>query len=216
MSQAANVITNIPWLELIKTLAPVVTAAIAFKALRNWQRQDKAKREAEFLDALIEAAYAYIADLPAPIMVLEVAKVGMASHAATWEDGDETEIAVKGAIAFIEKNGADYSKRLLDALAPVRLSLIRLKSLSTKGQIFDFADYDGCQGAIASLTWHFNRMEAFGAYIGTSSWYWQNPDVIKGLKGIMSIDPWEIRPAIEVSHGKLIEFARAAYKRIYG
>lgn len=59
-----DTITRINWLEVIKTLAPVATAVIAFTALKNWQRQDKAKREVEFLDALIEAAHAYIAETP--------------------------------------------------------------------------------------------------------------------------------------------------------
>jgi hypothetical protein len=48
-----DAITSINWLEVIKTLAPVATAVIAFLALKNWQRQDKAKREVEFLDALM-------------------------------------------------------------------------------------------------------------------------------------------------------------------
>jgi hypothetical protein len=45
-----DAITSINWLEVIKALAPVATAVIAFLALKNWRRQDKAKREAEFLD----------------------------------------------------------------------------------------------------------------------------------------------------------------------
>ncbi len=52
MSQVLYAIATFNWLEAIKTAAPVSTAVIAFVALRNWQRQfDKAKREAEFLDA---------------------------------------------------------------------------------------------------------------------------------------------------------------------
>ncbi|MFZ2872524.1 hypothetical protein [Zavarzinia sp.] len=57
LAWAVDAITNINWLEVIKALAPVATAIIAFIALKNWQRQDKAKREAEFLDALIEATH---------------------------------------------------------------------------------------------------------------------------------------------------------------
>jgi hypothetical protein len=39
-------ITAINWLEVIRALATVATAVIAGLALKNWQRQDKAKREA--------------------------------------------------------------------------------------------------------------------------------------------------------------------------
>ena len=80
-----DAITGINWLEVIKALASVVTAVIAFLALKNWQRQDKAKREAEFLDALIEAAHTYIAEVSKPVTLLEMAKIGMESHVPTWE-----------------------------------------------------------------------------------------------------------------------------------
>jgi hypothetical protein len=59
-----DAIIHFNWLEVVKTLAPVLTAVIAFFALRNWKRQEKAKREAEFLDALIEAVHTYIAENP--------------------------------------------------------------------------------------------------------------------------------------------------------
>ncbi len=195
MTQFLAWMTSINWLALIQTLAPVSTAFIAFKALQNWQRQDKAKREAEFLDALLEAAHAYIADLPAPITVVEMAKIGMVSHAPTWEAGDESDIAVKGAIAFIENDGERLGKRLVEALGTTRSSVIKLRSLAAKGQVFNFTDYDKCRDAIRLLTWHFDSMEGFAAYIGTSSWYWANPEVRDGLKQIMSIDAGEMRLA---------------------
>jgi hypothetical protein len=216
MSQALNLLTSINWLELIKTLAPVATAVIAFKALRNWQRQDKAKREVEFLDTLLEATHAYIADLPAPITIVEMAKIGMASHAPTWESGDESDIAVKGGIAFIEKDGERVGKRLLEALMTTRSSVIKLRSLAAKGLVFNFAHYEKCQDAVRLLTWHFDRMEGFAAYISTSSWYWENPEVRESLKRIMSIDAEELRAGVQDSHVALIEFGRTAYKRIYG
>jgi len=216
MAQVLNAIACFDWLEAIKTAAPVATAVIAFMALRNWKRQDKAKREAEFIDGLVEAAHAYIADLPAPIKIVEMAKIGMASHAPTWEAGEAPEIAVKGAIAFIEKDGERVGKRLLEALATPRSSVITLRSLAAKGQVFNFADYGKCQDAVKMLTWHFDRMEGFGAYISTSSWYWDNPEVRESLKRIMSIDADELRAGVQDSHVALIEFARATYKRIYG
>ena len=47
----------------------MATAVIALWALKNWQRQDKGKREAEFLDALIEATHTYIAEVSKPVML---------------------------------------------------------------------------------------------------------------------------------------------------
>jgi hypothetical protein len=207
---------GINWLEVIKALAPVATAVIAFLALKNWQRQDKAKREAEFLDALIEAAHTYIAEISNPTTVLEIAKIGMASHAPTWEAGEDTDIAIKGAIAFIQKDGERVGKRLLEVLEAIQPSVVKLRSLAAKGQVFEFNGYAKCQNAVAMLTWHFDRMEGFAATIGSSTWNWENPEVSKLLKDMMAIDPGEIRKSVQENNVALIEFGSETYKRIYG
>jgi hypothetical protein len=211
-----DAITSINWLEVIKALAPVATAIIAFVALRNWQRQDKAKREAEFLDALIEATHTYIAEMPKPITLLEMAKIGMVSHAPTWESGDDADKAVKGAIAYIQKNGEHDTKRMLDVLEAVQPTTIKLCSLAAKGQVFKFDNYAKCQKAVAELTWHFDRIEAFTAVIGSPSWNWEHPEVLNTLKGVMGIEPNDIRESLKKNNVSIIEFASDAYRRIYG
>lgn len=210
-----DAITIVSWLEVIKALAPVATAVIAFFALKNWQRQDKAKREAEFLDALIEATHTYIAEMPKPITLLEMARIGMKSHAPTWESGDDADKAVKGAIAYIQKNGEQAAKRLLDVLEAVQPTTIKLRSLSAKGQVFKFDNYAKCQNAVTELTWHFDRIEAFTAVIGSPTWNWEHPEVLDTLKGVMGIEPNDIRESIKKNNVTLIEFASGAYKRIY-
>lgn len=200
--------TSIDWLEVIKALAPVATAVIAFLALKNWRRQDKAKREAEFLDALIEATHTYIAEIPRPTMILEMAKIGMASHAPTWEGGNEADIAVKGAIAYIHKDGEVQAKRLLEALKAIQPSVIKLRSLAAKGQMFKFNGYAKCQNAIAMLTWHFDRIEAFVAVVGSPTWNWEHPEVLKHLKDMMAIEPDEIRKSVQENNVALLEFSR--------
>jgi hypothetical protein len=211
-----DAITGVNWLEVIKALAPVATAFIAFFALRNWQRQDKAKREADFLDALIEAAHAYIVEMPKPITILEMAKIGIESHAPTWETGDEADIAVKGAIAYIQKYGEDTSKRLLEVLETVQPSVIKLRSLAAKGQIFKFDGYAKCGNAVAMLTWHFDRIEAFAVVIGSSTWNWQHPRVLKHLKDMMAINPDEIRQNAQENNVALLAFVSETYGRVYG
>ena len=204
------------WLELIKAFAPVVTAVIAFLALKNWKGQDKAKREAEFLDAMIEAVHTYIAEMTRPITVFEMAKIGMKSHAPTWEGGDEADIAIKGAIAYIQKNGEHDAKRMRDELEAVRPSVVKLRSLMAKGQVFGFDGYAKCRDAVVMLTWHFDRIEAFTAVIGSPTWNWDNPIVLKHLKNVMAIDPDDIRKNLSENNVAILEFAGATYKRIYG
>lgn len=211
-----DAITNINWLDVIEALAPVATAIIALMALRNWQRQDKAKREAEFLDALIEATHAYIAEMPKPITLLEMTKIGMTAHAPTWENGEQADIAIKGAIAYIQKSGERDAKRLLVALEAVQPSAIKLRSLAAKGQVFNFDGYAKCHNAVTVLTRHFDSIEGFMAIIGSPTWNWENPEVLKHLKNVMAINPDEIRKSIQENNIALIKFASDTYKRIYG
>lgn len=207
-----DAITSINWLEVIKALAPMATAVIAFVALRNWQRQDKAKREAEFLDALIEATHTYIAEMPAPITLLEMGKIGMKSHAPTLTDGDQT---IKGAITYIQRNGQQESKRLREVLETVQPSVVRLRSLAAKGQVFKFEDYAKCQNAVEMLTWQFGRIEAFMTVIGSPTWNWEHPDVLKSLENVMAINPVEIRESLQENNVAVLEFASETYRRIY-
>lgn len=213
---SSDVLTSVNWLEVIKALAPVVTAGIALYALNIWRRQDKAKREAEFIDSLIEAAHAYIVEMPKPITLMEMAKIGMTSHVPTWEAGEEAVNAVRGAIAYIEKRGEPDSKRLLDALEAVQPSVIQLRSLTAKGQVFKFADYSKCQNAVATLTWHFGRIEAFTAVIGSPTWNWEHQEVLQHLRDVMAIDPNEIRTSIQENNVAVLKFAQETYERIYG
>lgn len=206
----------IRWPETISALAALVTAATAFCALQTWRHQDKAKGKAEFLDALIEAAHTYIAEMPKPITLLEMAKIGMASHAPSGDNSEQADITVKGAIAYIQKNGEHDGKRLLEVLEAVQPSVIKLRSLAAKGQVFKFDDYAKCQNAVAVLAWHFDRIEAFMAVIGAPTWNWEHPEVLKHLKGVMAIDPNEIRKSVQENNVALLEFASETYKQTYG
>ena len=208
-------IHSVPWLDLVRSAAPVATAFIAYRALRNWQRQDRAKREAEFLDQIVESTHAYIVEMNRPISLLRFAKIGMASHVEKWAEGDEHEKDVAGAIAYIDRNGESHGKRLAEALREVEPSVVKLQSLMTKGQVFGFPDYSKMQNAFTKLVWHHGRIEAFRSIIVSPAWHWENPEVRSLLEKVMTIDPDEMHADIGVQNVALIEFARDTYERIY-
>lgn len=211
-----HAVGDVAWLELIKALAPIATAVIALLALRNWQRQDRAKRQAEFLDALIEAMHGYIVDMHKPVELLRMAKIGMASHVRNWEESETDDKALKGAIQYITSRGEQDGKRMTQALNAVEPSVIKLRSLMTKGQIFSFPGYAKCKNAVTLLTWHFDRLLSFNSMIESPTWNWEHPEVSGLLAKVMAIDPDDIRQSIEENDVAVIEFARDAYNRLYG
>lgn len=206
---------NISWGEVIKTITSVATAVVAYLALKNWQRQDKAKRKAEFLDALVDATHAYIAEMPKPITLLDIAKIGMDSHTFT-QSGDEAGKAVKGAISYIKNDGERDAKRLLEVLEAIKPLAIKLRSLAAKGQVFKFKDYRKCQETIAMLTWQLDRMEGFALIIGSTTWNWEHPTALKRLHDAIEISGENVRRGLHEENVALIEFATNTYKRIYG
>jgi hypothetical protein len=216
LEQSVDALVRINWLEVLKTAAAVATAVIGLLALRNWQRQDKAKREAEFLDDLIEATHAYVVEVQKPIEMLQMAKIGMASHIESWGEGTEEDKAVAGAIAYIQKRGTDDGKRLAELLNEAGPSVVKLRSLAAKGQTFRFPNYAKCQNAVAMLTWQSDRMLSFMTIIRSPTFNWEHPQVRSTLTKVMDIEPEDIWKHIGENNVALLEFAQETYRRIYG
>ena len=151
-----------------------------------------------------------------PVELLRVAKIGMASHGRTWEEGEEGDKVVAGAIAYINKRGEEDARRLRAALAEIETTVVKLKSLAVKGQVFKFENYQKCFEAVTKLTWHFGRLHAFNSVIQSPTWNWENPEVRDLLVKIMTIEPDEIMRDLGVHNATIIEFARDTYERIYG
>lgn len=54
------------------------------------------------------------------------------------------------------------------------------------------------------------------AVIRSPTWNWENEEVLKRLKGVLAIDPDEIRASLQENNVALLEFAGETYQRIYG
>ena len=202
--------------EVLQTVAALATAVLAFLALKIWQRQDKAKREAEFLDALIDAVHAYIVEMGRPIALVDTVRIGMRCQTSSWDEDDEAGAIAKGAVSYIKKDGERDSKRLVEALNEVRPASIRLRSLGTRGQVFGFRGYSKCHKAIEMLVWQFGRIEALATIIASPNLNWKHPDVQRSLQGVLTVDPKDIQKHVGENNVSVLEFASETYARIYG
>lgn len=216
MACAPTATPGIDVLEIIRTLAPVATAVIALVALRNWQKQDKAKREAEFLDALLDATHAFITQIRGAAGHLAIVKIGIESHAPTWEQGREEDKAYKGAVDYIKNYGPRDGKRLSDALQAAAPPMIHLRSLAAKGQIFRFVGYPDCHNAVTMLTWQFDRIQALATVLGSSiNLNWDNPEVRKTIEAVTALNVPDVTANIDQTNIAIIKFVRETYARIY-
>lgn len=200
--------------EIIRTVAAVVTAGVAIWALRNWSRQDRAKREAEFLDQLVDTTHELIAQLPGPLTLLDLIHIGFRSRARDPEDPTEL---MRGATIYIQQHGQEQQKRLLEQLEPVRPLRAKLKGLTAKGQMFQFPNYQSqCITAIESIARQVDRLEHFGVVVSSANWNWDHPDVQGAVRVALETTTSDIRPKLNAGNVQILNFARDAYGRLYG
>lgn len=199
--------------EIIRTLSVVVTAAIAILALRNWRRQDRAKREAEFLDGLVDATHELIAQLPGPLTMLDMIHIGFKSRANNPDDDDER---LRGAALYIRQHGKEQHKLLSEEPNRVRPLRARLKSLAAKGQMFDFINYQPCITAVESIANQVDRLEQFGAVVASADWNWEHPEAQRILMGVLATTTSDIRPKLNAGNVQILDFSRDTYSALYG
>lgn len=207
---ACAAIGRLDWSATIQALSGIATAIIAGLALRIWRRQDKARRESEFLDELIEAAHTYSTEMVGPITHLSIAKIGMKAYAKSDDK------ALEGAILWIQSNADSQGKLLSEALNTAKPAEVRLRMLVAKGQVFELQDYSKCVHAVEMLSRQFDRLQAFCVMIGSSTWNWENSEVLRVLTNVMALDAEDINGQLNSSNIVVMEFANKTYRRLYG
>lgn len=201
------------WIELLKALAPIGTLLVAWSALKNWKRQDKARREADFIDELVDAIHAFVVSMENVVSLLMVTRMGLDSYISV-ESGDDPEI--QGAIRFLTVAGADHSVHLRNALNPAKEALIQMRSLTAKGQIFDFRDYNAIYVSTEMLAAEYGRAEVYAAYLQSKNLNWDHPTNQEVARGFLSLSHADMADHIKFQNAKLIAFANAIYTDLYG
>jgi hypothetical protein len=198
---------------MIQSVASVATLAIALLALRSWRQQDHAKRQAEFLDLLVSSTHEFIVQIHRPISLMQYMHIAMACH--DLGNSDHTKATVPGAIAYIQKSSDSIGTKLGEALDRVRPSLVKLRSLAVKGQMFGFDNYVSCMSAVQKLTWQFDRIEAFWGIASQASLNWANAEVQTTLKNVISFGHEELSSDVQECDMAIVGFAKSSYSKLY-
>ena len=137
------------------------------------------------MDDLTNSVHEFIVSLAGAIEMVKYIKIGIESHAG-MPDLD-TEIENPEAVAYIQRQGKEDSKRLYEYLKSCSPALARIRSLSAKGQVLG----------------------------GSDSLYWRNPKVQELLNKVIQLDPEEIKEGIEEQNAKFLAFVKENYETIY-
>ena len=201
------------WAEIVKGSVGIWIATVATLALKTWKRQSKAQKQTDFMDEITNSVHEFVATMSASIEMLKYIKIGIESHARapSLPPGIENPEAV----AYIQKQGKEDSKRLLEYLNLSSPSLTKIRSLSAKGQVLGLRNYAECQNACDMLTWQHDRIRALCYVIGRPSLNWENPEVQKTLSKIIQLDPEEIKRELGEYNVTFLTFVKENYKNIF-
>ncbi|NIK64386.1 hypothetical protein [Xanthomonas cannabis] len=201
------------WPEIIKSAAALVTAGVAVMALRNWKRQDKAKREIEFLDSLIEAVHEFVTVMAIPLQRFEFERIAMKAREPS--SGDDREYA--GAVAYITEHGDKAGAQLAQSLREISPSVTLLRSKIAKGQVFKLKGYHECFNAIQLMIQQHDILEAAAVIMQSRNWNWENPNVIRAIKTtLLQTSAANMRQTIKQSNIKTLNFVTRVYTSTYG
>jgi hypothetical protein len=200
------------WAEIVKGIASIWVAVVATFALKTWKRQSKAQKQVDFMDDLTDSVHEFINSLAGPIEMVKYIKIGIESYVG-MPDLD-TEIKNPEAVAYIQRQGKDDSKRLYEYLKACSPALTRIRSLSAKGQVLGLKNYKDCYNACSMLTRQHDRIQALCYMIGSDSLYWKNPKVQEFLSKVIQVDPEEIKKGVEEQNAKFLAFVKENYEKI--
>lgn len=201
------------WAEIVKSGVSIWVAIVATLALKTWKRQSKAQKQTDFMDEITNSVHEFVMAMSAPTEMVKYIKIGIESYsrAPDLPSGIENPEAV----AYIKKNGKEDSKELISHLNLCSPSLAKIRSLSAKGQVLGFLNYEQCQTACTMLAWQHERVQALCYLIDNPSLNWENPEVQKTLSKVIQLDPQEIRRQLEEHNTMFLIFVKENYRRIF-
>jgi len=201
------------WPIIIQSFTGFATVWIAYLALTSWRNQHKAEKVTFFLDELTDVIHEYIQLMNLPIQRLQFIKIHIDSH--KFDIDLKKDLDFPEAIAFIEKDGKEESKSLLEALTPCHKPLSKIRSLVVKGQVLSIKNYKECQDACNMLSWQYDRLQAFYSIISSTNINWEHEKVKENLKNILKITSEDIQQYLSNNQVAYLTFVKNTYDKVY-
>ena len=207
-----ELLAKIEWLNLIQTIAVIFAAYIANAALHTWKHQAKAKKQTDFLDQLTDSVHEYIQSLSRPIELVKFIHIGFESHKNL---PGNIKHQYSHIIAYIIARGSDDAKELWQSLESTSHLVAKIQSLVAKGQVYGFINFSKCQDSIKMLLWQQQRLQVVASIVGSPSLNWENPDVIKGIENMLTVQPDDIENLLQKHNSEFLGFVNENYQSIF-
>ena len=200
------------WSANIQAMTGIWVATVATLALHTWRKQSKAQRQLDFLDTLTESVHEFINLIASPTQMVGFIKIGFEAYSSS----PKTDKSLKqpGVVSYIEKNGAEDSKRFLKSLKLCEPSLVKIRSLVVKGKVLSLSNHQDCVVACKMITWQYDRIMSLATMIGITPLNWKHPDVERALEKVCALKKEDIVKDLNEYNNQLMEFIGKNYNVI--
>ena len=212
MEQFIGILGKLNWPAILQGVGAIWVALIATLALNQWKKQIKLQKQVDFVDQLTDEIHKFILASPPVVSAIKFTKIGFESY--TDIDRKYKGIKNNGAISFIEQHGKEESVKLIGQIEGLRKTISKIRSLSSKGQMYNIKNYDNAKSAIKIIDHVYGQMEAFSYFIGNTNLNWEHPDVQNTLNKIVQMDEELISQNLAQQNIDYLKFAQSLYKRI--
>jgi len=212
MDQIIEFISKQNWSAVLQGIGAIWVAIIATIALNQWKKQIKIQKQIDFVDLLTDEVHEFMLSASPVVSAIKFTKIGFKSFSGT--NRDYKEIKHNGAISFIEKHGKEESERMIKEIDQLRKIISKIRSLSTKGQMYGINNYAQAKESIEIIEHVFRQMEAFAYFIGKTNLNWLHPDVQNTLNSIAEMDEELISTNLAQQNIEYIKFAQNLYKKL--
>lgn len=203
------------WSKIIQSVASIITAVMAYKALTIWKQKVQANKKTEFIDTFIDEVHKFITLVQPAISNYKYIKMSMDTHNDTDKLNPVNNKPPQTYETYITENGTQDGDSLSTLLKECVNTMSKIRSLVAKGQIYEFIDYDKCQNASNLILQQHDRLIAVVNMISNQSLYFENPEIQKTLAKVLSQEPEEMENHLKEQNILLLEFARKNYAKIY-
>jgi len=212
MDQIIEFISKQNWSAMLQGIGAIWIAIVATVALNQWKKQIKLQKQVDFVDLLTDEVHEFMLAASPVVSAIKYTKIGFESFSGT--NREYKDIKHNGAISFIEKNGKEESEKMVKQIDHLRKKISKIRSLSTKGQMYGIHNYAQAKSSIEIIEHVYGQMEAFAYFIGNTHLNWLHPDVQNTLSAIAEMDEELISKNIAQQNLEYLKFAQGLYKKI--
>ena len=202
-------ISKSDWIDILKILPSFVTATVAYCALRNWRRQERAKHVSSFLAELLQAALKVkhsMAKACSLVRLVQGCVIGALDEDAPSSKGKH----------YLQRYAKPDAARLKEILKDAEPARLKLEELVVQGNVYNFDQYEICRAAIQGVLRNIDMMELFLMMLDEDYDAADEKEAMRRLSFLQSTNVKSDETSFNLRLNEILAYASRQYRSTYG